>query len=63
MKKSLRVFLIVVVLLTSIALPASAASHRIEVCHKGKTISVAAKAVKGHLVHGDWVVASDAPCP
>ncbi len=53
MKKSLRVFLIVVVLLTSIALPASAASHKSVICHKGQTIKVAAKSVAGHLAHGD----------
>ena len=32
---------------------------KIEICHKGKTISVSEKAQKGHLRHGDTL----GPCP
>src|SRR5262249_50410135 len=33
--------------------------HKVTVCHKGRTISVARPAVKGHRRHGDTV----GPCP
>ena len=33
--------------------------ERVTICHKGRTISVAAPAVPGHLAHGD----SLGPCP
>ena len=65
MKKLLRVFLIVSVLLTFVVVPASAAkpSNKVPVCHKGKIIWVAASAVPGHAVHGDPVDAQGNPLP
>lgn len=56
MKKLLRVFLIVSVLLTFLALPASAAKPtKVLVCHNGKLISVAQSSVAAAEAHGDSV--------
>ena len=33
--------------------PAAADSHRVEICHKGRTIEVSRRSVPGHQRHGD----------
>lgn len=63
MKRYLRVFLLVGVLLTASALPASAAGHKTVVCHKGKNISVATSSVSAHIAHGDPVDSDGSPVP
>lgn len=41
----------------------AAADDKVEVCHKGNTIEVAAAAVPAHLAHGDFVGSCEAPPP
>jgi len=60
MKRYLRVILFVGVLLAASALPASASSHKIVICHKGKTISVATSSLAAHQAHGDTLGACNA---
>lgn len=63
MTKLLRAFLLITVLLAASVLPVSAKGHKVTICHKGRTISVSAKALDAHLDHGDWVVTETATCP
>jgi len=39
-------------------------SHKVTICHKGVTITVAKKSwtLKGHLKHGDFIVTPTTPC-
>jgi len=48
-------FISVIILLglSSVSLNAFSASHKTEICHNGKEISVANSAVSAHLAHGD----------
>lgn len=42
---------------------ASKGQSKVSICHKGKTITVAAPALKGHLKHGDTRGACPPPPP
>ncbi len=56
--------LVAVVMTLSIAAPAMAGSEKVEICHKGETITVSENAVPAHIGHGDTVGAcGDVGCP
>lgn len=59
MKRLFRVLLILSVMLTVLVVPASAKADKVDVCHKGKTISVSVNAEAAHLAHGDSEGACD----
>ena len=50
MKRIIYVF--VMLLIVSLV---SATSDKVEVCHKGNTISISENAVKAHIAHGDYI--------
>jgi hypothetical protein len=50
---------IILLALSSVSLNAVSAKDKVEVCHKGKEISVAQSAVGAHVGHGDTVGAED----
>ncbi|RLA58532.1 MAG: hypothetical protein DRR04_10730 [Gammaproteobacteria bacterium] len=50
---------IILLALSSVSLNAVSAKNKVEVCHKGKEISVARSAVGAHVGHGDTVGAED----
>jgi len=50
---------IILLALSSVSLNAFSAKDKVEVCHKGKEISVAQSAVGAHVGHGDTVGAKD----
>ena len=61
MKRLLYVLVILSILLTALALPASAKPSKVMLCHRGRTISVAQPAVAGHVAHGDSLGACGIP--
>ena len=56
--------LVAVVMIMGIVTPAMAGSEKVEICHKGETITVSENAVPAHKKHGDTLGACDDPgCP
>ena len=55
MKKKIIAGVVALSMMAGLALVAGSASagHQIEICHKGRVISVSAAAAQGHLRHGD----------
>lgn len=56
--------LVAVVMVMGMVAPAMAGTAKVEICHKGETITVSEKAVPAHLKHGDSLGAcGEVGCP